>query len=87
MVKRSELRVAALLVLAFLGNLVSACSPAVTEAPPEVSVAHHPTSTKSSAAQVCFDRGLTLYYAYSRLASQRAFECAAKADPNFAMAY
>jgi hypothetical protein len=48
---------------------------------------HHPTSTKSPVAQQCFDRGLTLFYAYSRLASQRAFECAAKADPGFAMAY
>ncbi|HEY0380843.1 MAG TPA: hypothetical protein VGC72_01350 [Candidatus Elarobacter sp.] len=50
-------------------------------------LAHHPTSTKSPAAQACFDRGLTLFYAYNRLASQRAFECAAKADPTFAMAY
>ena len=50
-------------------------------------LAHHPTSTKSPAAQACFDRGLTLFYAYNRLASQRAFECAAKADPAFAMAY
>ena len=48
---------------------------------------HHPTSTKSAVAQACFDRGLTLFYAYNRLASQRAFECAAKADPAFAMAY
>ena len=55
-----------------------------TQAP---SLVHHPTSTKSTAAQACFDRGLTLYYAYNRLASQRAFECAAKADPGFAMAY
>jgi tetratricopeptide (TPR) repeat protein len=48
---------------------------------------HHPTSTQSAAAQLCFDRGLTLFYAYARLASRRAFECAAKADPSFAMAY
>ncbi|MDQ6767562.1 MAG: hypothetical protein M3Z41_07105 [Candidatus Eremiobacteraeota bacterium] len=48
---------------------------------------HHPTSTHSAAAQLCFDRGLTLFYAYARLASRRAFECAAKADPSFAMAY
>jgi hypothetical protein len=50
-------------------------------------VAHHATSTVSPAAQKCFDRGLTLYYAYNRLASQRAFECAATADPTFAMAF
>jgi hypothetical protein len=50
-------------------------------------LAHHATSTKSSAAQLCFDRGLTLYYAYNRLASQRAFECAVRADPTFAMGY
>ena len=88
MVKCSELRVPALLITsAFLGNLVTSCSPTATQPPPEVSVAHHPTSTESSAAQACFDRGLTLYYAYNRLASQRAFECAAKSDPNFAMAY
>mgnify|MGYP001415336890 CR=1 FL=1 len=48
---------------------------------------HHQTSTHSTAAQLCFDRGLTLFYAYARLASRRAFECAAKADPSFAMAY
>ena len=48
---------------------------------------HHQTSTHKAAAQLCFDRGLTLFYAYARLASRRAFECAAKADPSVAMGY
>jgi hypothetical protein len=44
-------------------------------------------STKNVVAQTCFDRGLTLFYAYNRRASERVFACAAKADPQFAMAY
>ncbi|HEY0396188.1 MAG TPA: hypothetical protein VGD01_17020 [Candidatus Elarobacter sp.] len=54
---------------------------------PADALVHHPSSTSSAAAQRCFDRGLTLFYAYNRAASQRAFACAAKADPAFAMAH
>ena len=70
-----------------LVDLTRSSAPAMTQNPAPISFVHHPTSTDSPAAQACFDRGLTLYYAYNRLASQRAFECAAKADPSFAMAY
>ena len=70
-----------------LGLLVCAQLPFPAPASKAYDVVHHPTSTRSAAAQECFDRGLTLFYAYARLASRRAFECAAKADANFAMAY
>jgi tetratricopeptide (TPR) repeat protein len=72
-------------VLALFAIVLAPAAPAGSAA--GNAVTHHPTSTKSPAAQACFDRGLTLFYAYNRLASQRAFECAAKADPTFAMAY
>src|SRR5579864_4012710 len=49
--------------------------------------AHHPVSTTSTAAQVAFDRGLTLMYAFNRHAARGAFEQAAKADPHLVMAY
>ena len=62
-------------------------SAAPAQAGPTEALVHHRTSTKSAAAQRCFDRGLTLFYAYNRVASRRAFECAAKADPRFAMAF
>jgi tetratricopeptide (TPR) repeat protein len=72
-------------VLALLVLVLAPASPARSAGGD--ALVHHPTSTKSPAAQACFDRGLTLFYAYNRHASQRAFECAAKADPGFAMAY
>jgi len=54
---------------------------------PAYTFVHHSTSTHKVAAQRCFDRGLTLFYAYNRVASRHAFECAAKLDRDFAMAY
>jgi tetratricopeptide (TPR) repeat protein len=48
---------------------------------------HHPVSTSNAAAQADFDQGLTLLYAFSREASRHAFQAAAKADPNLAMAW
>lgn len=48
--------------------------------------AHHPIAAANEHAQVAFDRGLTLLYAFERLAARRAFEDAAKADPKCAMA-
>jgi hypothetical protein len=47
---------------------------------------HHPVTTSSPRAQAYFDQGLTLLYAYNRGAARHAFEQAAKADPNLAMA-
>lgn len=82
-----RLIVALLSLSLLLADLVRSSAPAMCQDPGPTSVVLHPTSTSSPAAQACFDRGLTLYYAYNRLASQRAFECAAKADPRFAMAY
>lgn len=78
---RRPLGLAALLLLLFVSP------PAHASSTYTYTLEHHPTATHSAAAQLCFDRGLTLFYAYARLASRRAFECAAKADPSFAMAY
>jgi len=48
---------------------------------------HHPVVTASAPAQAAFDRGLTLLYAFERLAARQSFEEAAKADPSCAMAH
>ena len=71
---------------------VCACTAGVAGASPmsmpmRYSVQHHAVSTSSAVAQAAFDEGLTLLYAYNRLAARRAFERAAAADPKLAMAY
>ena len=55
--------------------------------PPHYSLVSHPVSTSSAAAQRAFDEGLTLLYSFNRLAARAAFERAAQADPDLAMAY
>ena len=55
--------------------------------PSHYSVQHHPVSTTSAEAQAAFDEGLTLLYAYDRVAARQAFTRAAGADPGLAMAY
>jgi hypothetical protein len=47
---------------------------------------HHPVSTTNAQAQGYFDQGLTLLYAFNRVAARVAFERAAHADPHCAMA-
>src|SRR5580704_6424204 len=54
---------------------------------PLYAAVHHPISSSSLDAQRRFDEGLTLLYAFSRLASRRAFQHAAAADPSSAIAY
>lgn len=48
--------------------------------------AHYPVSTTNRQAQVLFDRGLTLLYAYNGEAASRAFQTALQNDPHLAMA-
>jgi len=49
--------------------------------------AHHPVSTKNAQAQMFFDQGLRLIYAFNHEEAAHAFEEAAKLDPQLAMAY
>src|SRR5438132_2618127 len=55
--------------------------------PSRYSAQHHPVSTSNPQAQAAFDEGLTLLYAFNRLAARQAFQRAAAADPKLAMAY
>ncbi len=48
---------------------------------------HHPVTTKSEAAQLYFDQGLSLLYAFNHDAAYWSFLKASEADPNIAMAY
>jgi len=48
---------------------------------------HHPVSTKNPQAQVFFDQGLRLIYAFNHDEAERSFAQAAKLDPKLAMAY
>lgn len=48
---------------------------------------HHPVSTQVAAAQMAFDEGMMLRYAYNDVAAQEAFERAARLDPHLTMAY
>lgn len=48
---------------------------------------HHPVSTKSAEAQLYFDQGLTLLYAFNHDAAYWSFLKASEADPHLAMAY
>ena len=60
---------------------------AVTAVTPASTSAHLAVTTTNPQAQAAFDRGLFLYYAYNRQAAERAFQSAAAADANLAMAY
>jgi tetratricopeptide (TPR) repeat protein len=48
---------------------------------------HHPITTTSPQAQLYFDQGLRLVYAFNHDEANRAFTEAARLDPNCAMAY
>ena len=48
---------------------------------------HHPITTKDPRAQQYFDQGLRLVYAFNHEEAIRAFEEAARIDPDAAMAY
>lgn len=48
---------------------------------------HHPVTTKSDRAQLFFDQGLRLVYAFNHAEAIRSFHEAQRLDPQFAMAY
>jgi tetratricopeptide (TPR) repeat protein len=48
---------------------------------------HHPVTTKSERAQLFFDQGLKLTYAFNHREALRSFKEAARLDPDCAMAY
>jgi len=48
---------------------------------------HHPVSTDVPLAQIAFDRGLTLVFAYESDEAERSFREAARLDPSLAMAF
>src|SRR5690349_4285582 len=48
---------------------------------------HHPITTKSDRAQMFFDQGLRLVYAFNHAEAIRSFKEAQRLDPECAMAY
>lgn len=54
---------------------------------PKYIVVHHPVSAKQIAAQLYFDQGLTLIYAFNHDAAYWSFLKASQLDPEMAMAY
>jgi tetratricopeptide (TPR) repeat protein len=54
---------------------------------PALGTLHHAVSTQSKEAQLFFDQGLKLTYAFNREAAVQSFQRAAELDPNLAMAY
>ncbi len=69
--------------------LVAACTaaPAATETIEGLGALDFPTSTKSTAAQTAFVRGMLLLHVYEYPRAEKAFQQAEKLDPDFAMAY
>lgn len=74
------------LVLASILACGSAAGASPIPMPVRYSLVHHTVSTSNEVAQAAFDEGLTLLYAYNRIAARSAFERAALADPKLAMA-
>ncbi|HXC16007.1 MAG TPA: hypothetical protein VNV60_01055 [Holophagaceae bacterium] len=70
------------------GSALAAQEPAAPEWKPFNLGAHHrAVSTKSAAAQKAFDQGLTWAFAFNHDEAMRAFQEAARRDPNLAMAW
>jgi Tfp pilus assembly protein PilF len=76
-----------MIVIAALVACAGAAGASPMAIPSHYSVQHHPVSTSSAEAQAAFDEGLTLLYAFNRIAARQAFARAAAADPDLAMAY
>lgn len=76
------------LAAALLGLLMSS-PPLYAETPlyDNLGSLHHPITTTSALAQRYFDQGLRLVYAFNHEEAIRAFEEAAKQDPNAPMPY
>jgi len=54
---------------------------------PALGTLHHAVSTQSKQAQLFFDQGLKLTYAFNREAAVQSYQRALELDPNLAMAY
>lgn len=54
---------------------------------PKYIAQHHPVTTNNPAAQLYFDQGLTMLYAFNHDAAYWSFLKASEADPDLAMAY
>jgi tetratricopeptide (TPR) repeat protein len=54
---------------------------------PGVGNVHHPVSTSNPEAQIFFDQGLRLIYAFNHDEAARSFQRAAELDPKLAIAY
>jgi hypothetical protein len=75
------------LLLTALAAAPPTATPTATPTAPEYARVHHPISSQSAVAQASFDQGLTLLYAFSRMAARRAFLRAVAADRRSAIAY
>jgi tetratricopeptide (TPR) repeat protein len=83
------------LVLAFalplFGQMHHGSAAAPAAAPytlaPGLGPMHHPVTTSNPAAQKYFDQGLNLLFGFNHDEAQKAFQQAARLDPNMAMAY
>lgn len=75
------------IVIVALGACTVAAVASPMPMPSHYSQQHHLVSTSSAQAQADFDEGLTLLYAFNRIAARQAFQRAAAADPDLAMAY
>ena len=81
---------ASLIIGSTLGvTTASPVHPAVTGTTidPGLGTLHHPVSTKSKQAQLFFDQGLKLTYAFNREAAIQSYQRATELDPNLAIAY
>ncbi len=76
-------------VLAFViaGSTYSQSDTPVAPLLEDLGTLHHPITTNSERAQIFFDQGLRLTYAFNHAEAARAFREAARLDPDCAMAY
>lgn len=65
----------------------AAKAPATYTLAPGLGPMHHPVTTSSPEAQKYFDQGLNLLFGFNHDEAEKAFQQAAKLDPNMAMAY
>ncbi|MBV8805554.1 MAG: hypothetical protein JO042_10910, partial [Sinobacteraceae bacterium] len=89
---RHRFAVTALVALTTLatGSATLAAPATATEPTPAAgpyTYLHHPVSTDNAAAQLAFDRGLTLLFAYEPWEAEQSFRQAARLDPGLAMAW
>jgi tetratricopeptide (TPR) repeat protein len=74
-------------LLGLVAGAASGAVPASAAAQNPYTYVHHAVSTAVPQAQVAFDRGLTLVFAYEFSEAERSFREAASLDPELAMAW